>query len=337
MPQAVLLTDHPWPDVEIERAILEAAGCQLIAGPIETPTAASVEQMVDQHDPVAIMTCWAQVSEAAIKRPTQLRIVARLGVGLDNIVIPAATARGAWVTNVPDYCVEEVSDHVIAMALNFWRGIAALDHKVKQGQWSPASARLRRVANMTIGIIGYGRIGTATARKFVQGFGCRVLVHSRSLLREPGAGTQLPNGVTVAEIGSIQQEADAIVLNVPLTPLTQHLVNDAFLAQLQRKPLLINVSRGGLIDNNALVRALESGIISGAGLDVIEGEPSPPPSVTGRADVIATPHVAFSSDASLEELRRRSAEEVVRVLLGEAPRHPCNQPLSRAARDPKGA
>lgn len=326
MPQSVLLTDHPWPDVEIERALVEAAGYELIAGPIEAPTATAVEALVAQHDPVAIMTCWAQVSQAAIQRPTQLRIVARLGVGLDNIAIPAATARGAWVTNIPDYCVEEVSDHAVAMALSFWRGIAVMDRDVKQGQWNSASAKMRRVADMTVAIIGYGRIGAATARKFSQGFGCRVLVHSRSLLREPGAGHSLQSRVTVADMETIQRDADAIVINAPLTSSTQHLIDDAFLAKLRRKPLLINVSRGGIVDNDALVRGLESGSIGGAGLDVIEGEPSPPKFVTGRADVIATPHVAFSSDASLAELRRRCAEEVVRVLRGERPRHPCNEP-----------
>lgn len=326
MPANVLLTDHPWPDVDIERALIEGAGYALIAGPIETPTAASVEALVAQYDPVAIMTCWAQVSEAAIRRPTQLKIVARLGVGLDNIVIPAATARGAWVTNIPDYCVEEVSDHVLAMLLDFWRGITLMDRDVKLGHWNPASARLRRIANMTIGIIGYGRIGNATARKLAVGFGCRVLVNSRSVLRDPGAGHELQPNVTIADLKTIQRDADAIVIHAPLTPATHHLIDDAFLAKLERKPLLINVSRGGIIDNDALVRALESGLISGAGLDVIEGEPSPPESVTSRTDVIATPHVAFSSDASLAEVRRRSAEEVVRVLRGERPQHPCNDP-----------
>jgi D-3-phosphoglycerate dehydrogenase / 2-oxoglutarate reductase len=318
----VLITDHPWPDVEIERVIIEGAGFDLVAGPIETPTAAAVEALVTEHDPVAIMTCWAQVSEAAIRRPTDLKIVARLGVGLDNIAMPAATARGAWVTNLPDYCVEEVSDHAVAMALNFWRGITAMDRDVKQGYWNPASARLHRVADKTVGIIGYGRIGAATARKFSQGFGCRVLAYSRSL----SIGETLQPGVIATDVSTIHREADAIVLHAPLTRETQHLIDDAFIARLQRKPLLINVSRGGLIDNNALVRALDAGLISGAGLDVIEGEPAPPRSITTRTDIIATPHVAFSSAASLAELRQRCAEEVLRVLRGERPRFPCNDP-----------
>lgn len=323
----ILITDHPWPDVEIERGLAEAAGYRLVAGPIETPSAAVVEALVAEHDPVAIMTCWAQVSETAIRSPSALKVVARLGVGLDNIVIPAASARGAWVTNVPDYCVEEVSDHAVAMALAFWRGIVSMDRDVKQGYWNPASARLHRVADKTVGIIGYGRIGAATARKFSQGFGCRVLANARSL--KPG--DELQPRVTASDIETIQREADAIVLHAPLTAQTQNMIDDRFIAALARRPLLINLSRGGLVDNEALVRALGAGLISGAGLDVIAGEPAPPKSITTRTDIVATPHVAFSSAASLAELRLRCTEEVIRVLQGGRPLFPCNEPHGRGA------
>lgn len=327
MSQKVLLTDHPWLDVEIEQSILAAAGFALIAGPVDTPDAAFVDAQVAEHDPVAIMTCWAQVSSAAIRSPSSLKIIARLGVGLDNIDVDAATQRGAWVTNVPDYCIEEVSDHAVALVLSLWRGIGALDRDVKAGHWRPAAARLRRTATKTIGIIGYGNTGGMTARKFAQGFGCRVLVSSPSLLREHSPGDPLGCHITVADLQMIQQESDAIVLHAPLTTQTRHMVDDAFFQRLRRKPLLVNVSRGGLIDNDALLRGLEAGLISGAGLDVIEGEPSPPFAITSRTDVVATPHVAFSSDESLVELRQRSATDVVRVLQGREPVYPCNRPV----------
>ncbi len=325
----VVLTDHPWPGVDVETKILEAAGFELIAGPEQTPTAAEVEALVGANDPLAIMTCWAQVSAKAIASPKDLRVVGRMGVGLDNIVVPAVTARGGWVVNVPDYCVEEVSDHVVAMLLDAWRGITKFDLEVKHGRWQPATARLKRVANMTVGILGYGRIGGATARKLARGFGCRVLAMSRRLLCEQGAGHELEPGVTVATVEALQRECDAIVLNAPLTEDTRYIVNDAFLAACVRKPLIVNVSRGAMIDNAALVRALKSGQISGALLDVVEGEPNPPREVVDRSDVIVTPHIAFSSDASLLELRQRISEDIVRVLRGEAPRHPCNEPAAR--------
>ncbi len=322
----VVLTDHPWPDVAVEQAVFDAAGIELIAGPIEAPTAQAIEATVAKHDPQAIMCCWAQVTERAIRSPSNLAIVARIGVGLDNIAIPAATARGAWVTNVPDYCVEEVSDHAIAMLLGHWRGITAFDRDAKRGVWNPASANLQRTRDMTVGIIGYGRIGTATARKLAQGFGARVLVYAPSLMMTHQAGCELAPRISVATLDALQAQADAIILHLPLTSSSHQIVNDKFLSGLKRKPLLINVSRGGLIDNAALLRALDSGQLGGAALDVVEGEPSPPASVIARPDIIVTPHVAFSSDASLLELRRRCSEEVVRVLHGQPPCHPCNQP-----------
>lgn len=325
--RVVVLTDHPWLDVDVERELIEAAGYQFIAGLSTAGSAQEIEALIAQHDPVAIMTCWAQVSPKAIAAPTSLRIVARMGVGLDNIDIPAATARGAWVTNVPDYCVEEVSDHAIALLLSAWRGIAALSRQTQQGIWQPSAASpLRRVRDRCVGIIGYGHIGACTARKLSQGFGCRVLVHSRSLMAKHNELTQIADNVFVASIALLQREADAIVLHLPLSPDSAHLINLEFLrACAARQPVLVNVSRGGLVDNAALIHALDAKWLSAAALDVIEGEPTPPSALLQRPDVIATPHIAFSSDAALLELRQRVCADVLRVLRGERPVHPCNQ------------
>jgi D-3-phosphoglycerate dehydrogenase / 2-oxoglutarate reductase len=322
----IVLTDHAWPDLAIERSIAERAGFELVAAQISAGDARSVESFVAAHDPVAIMTCWAQVSAHAIASPTNLRIVARLGVGLDNIDVGAATRRGAWVTNVPDYCVEEVSDHAIAMLLDQWRGITKFDAEVKAGRWQPSTARLDRVSAKTVGIVGYGKIGRATARKLAGGFGCRILVTSPSLMRQHAVGASLESNVQVADIAQMQLEADAIVLHLPLNDASRYLVNDAFLVACKRKPILVNVSRGGLVDNAALARALDSGSIRAAALDVVDGEPSPPEFLVQRRDVLVTPHIAFTSDASLRELRQRCTEDVVRVLCGERPVHACNDP-----------
>ena len=172
----VLQTDFAWPDVDIERDVIEGAGHRLVTGPSEPSPAAAVEAMVAEHDPAAILTCWADISAEAIRRPTALRIVQRLGVGLDNIAMEAATARGTWVANVPDYCVEEVSDHAVALAYAWFRGIASFDHAVKGGKWDPSGARLRRGAALTAGILGLGRIGRCTARK-LDALGMTVLGH----------------------------------------------------------------------------------------------------------------------------------------------------------------
>lgn len=313
----VVLTDHPWPDVAIETEIFAQANIDLVAGPVTAPAPEEVERMIADANPQAIMTCWAQVSAQAISNPTRLTIVTRLGIGLDNIAVQAATDRGAWVSNVPDYCVGEVSDHAIALLLAYSRGISVFDRATKAGEWSPDKADLRRTADLIVGLIGYGRIARETARKLAS-FGCTVLGQSRSF-----QGDEFAQAATHERI---QAECDAIVIHAPLTAETHHLVDRDFLKACRRTPLIINVSRGSLVDNDALLAALAEGWISGAALDVIEGEPSPPSELLKDPRIIATPHVAFSSTASLVELRRRACEDVVRALQGEKPAHPCNEP-----------
>jgi D-3-phosphoglycerate dehydrogenase len=315
----VLLTDRAWPDDGIERRIIEGAGHQLIAGPAVAGDEEAIEALVRTHRPDAVMTCWAPVSAAAIAAAPSLRIVARMGVGLDNIARDAASQAGAWVTNVPDYCVEEVSDHALALILAWARGVARFDAHVKAGQWNPAGARLRRLTNLTAGVIGFGRIGRATARK-LHALGLRVLgcdTHGAREATEPAE---------IVSLAALLALSDVVVLHVPLTPQTYHLVDATLIATMKSGAFLVNVSRGPVVDTAALIAALECGKLSGAGIDVVEGEPAPPMELVGRADVIATPHVAFSSDASLIELRTSAANEVVRVLAGTAPRFACNAP-----------
>src|SRR5919107_75918 len=150
--QTVLLTDRAWPDDSIERAILEEAGFSVVAGPADPAPVEVIDALVAEHQPAAILTCWATVSAAAIESSTPLRIVARMGVGLDNIAVPAATAHGVQVTNVPDYCVPEVSDHAVALALAWTRGVVRADRDVHAGHWDPAGARPRRLSTLTCGV-----------------------------------------------------------------------------------------------------------------------------------------------------------------------------------------
>lgn len=316
----VLLTDRAWPDDLIERKIIENAGFELVTGPANPGSPAEIQDLVETHNPVAIMTCWAHVSAAAIQAPSRLRTVARLGVGLDNIDVAAASQRGAYVTNVPDYCVEEVSDHAVGFVLDWTRGIAAFDRDVRAGNWNPASAKLRRLSSMTVGVIGYGRIGQATVRK-LHAFGCRVVVKSRGPV-EDGDVESLPMNELLAV-------SDVVILHAPLTPETRHLIGPAELNSMRNEALLVNVSRGGLVDTNALIEALDTGQIAAAALDVLEDEPNVNPALTAHPSVVITPHVAFSSDASVAELRTKAAEEVIRVLRGDEPLYPCNTPAKQ--------
>lgn len=315
----VVLTDYAWPDLALEREIFDAAGLELIVGDAAAAGAEDIERLVARADPVAILTCWAKVTARAIASPTSLAIVARLGVGLDNIAVDAATARGAWVSNVPDYCVQEVSDHAIGLMLAHYRGIVRLDAAVKSAGWRTSGGGLERIGDLTAAIIGYGRIGRQTARK-LRAFGCRVLAVSPHF--KTGDEWAEP-----ADLAVVQAVADVIILHAPLNRGTAHIINDAFLRGCVKSPYLINVSRGGLVDNAALEAALQDGFLRGAALDVIDGEPQPPARLIQLPNVICTPHVAFASTASIAELRRRACEEVVRAVRGEALHHPCNQPV----------
>ncbi|KQU91549.1 phosphoglycerate dehydrogenase [Variovorax sp. Root318D1] len=316
MNHTVLLTDYAWPDDSIERNIVEAAGMRLVSGPATPLPADGIEALAREHQPSAILTCWAPVSADAIAAAPELQIVARLGVGLDNIAVDAASARGIWVTNVPDYCVEEVSDHAVGFALAWTRGLVRFDREVRAGRWDPATARLRRLAELTCGIVGFGRIGRATARK-LGAFGCRVLAHDPYLSADA-------EGAQSVELDTLFSQSDIVIVHAPLTDTTRHLVNRERLARMPHGGLLINVSRGGVVDTDAVIEALGSGQLSGAALDVLESEPEVPAQLRTHPGAMLTPHVAFSSDASLVELRRRAAEEVVRVLQGVAPQQPRN-------------
>jgi D-3-phosphoglycerate dehydrogenase / 2-oxoglutarate reductase len=230
-----------------------------------------------------------------------------MGVGLDNIDVAQASSRGVFVTNVPDYCVEEVSDHAVGLVLAWTRGLVAANREVRAGRWNPASARLRRLSTLTCGVVGYGRIGRRTAEK-LRAFGARVVTSRPSPLDE------------------LLATSDVVILHAPLTEATRHLIGARELALMPPGSLLINVSRGGLVDTDALAASLHAGHLGGAGLDVIESEPAVPARLLAHPAVVITPHIAFSSDTSLVELRRSAAEEVVRVLRGDTPRYPCNNP-----------
>ena len=322
MTATVLLTDFAWPDDSIEREVIERAGLRLVSGPAKPTHDSEIEDLVKRYQPAGIMTCWAGVSAASIAASRPLKIVARLGVGLDNIAVDAATDRGVWVTNVPDYCVEEVSDHAVGFALAWTRGLIHFDRDVRAGRWDPACARLRRLAQLTCGIIGFGRIGRATARK-LSSFGCRMLAHDPALQGEL-------EGVSCVGLDALMRQSDIVVVHAPSLPATHHLIDADRLGLMPRGGLLINVSRGAVVDTAAVIEALRTGQLSAAGLDVLESEPSVPEGLLAHAGAMLTPHVAFSSDASLAELRRRAAEEVVRVLAGNAPKEPRNRPASGA-------
>jgi D-3-phosphoglycerate dehydrogenase len=312
MSKKVLITDYVWPSVDPEREILENAGFELVVAPDSSEaTLTSLARDVD-----AIMFCFAKVPAGVLRAAEKCVVASRYGIGVDNIDIAACTELGIVVTNVPDYCVDEVTEHVIGMITALNRRIVPLDRQVKAGGWAKAQLNkpMRRMHGSTLGVIGYGRIGSAIARK-AQALGMKVLAYSPAL--RPGHDT----GVAIAaSFDDLLRRSDFVTIHVPLTAKTRGMIGRDQIAIMKQDAILVNTSRGGLVDEMALAEALASGHLAGAGLDVME--PAPPPAdhpLLRQENVIITPHTAFFSQASTLELETRTAREVVRVTDGAEP------------------
>jgi D-3-phosphoglycerate dehydrogenase len=305
---AIVLTDRGWADADIETALCRQAGYRLI-----DVQAADLQQLVDAvraADPVGLLFCWAPVTDAVLEAGPRLRVATRLGVGVDNIDLASAARRHITVTRVPDYCVEEVSDHVVAVVHAWARGLLDYDHDIRHGRWAPGSRPLRRVRDLTVGVWGYGSIGSRVAAKFAA-LDCRVLIHHRQ-------GGQPLDEMLAA--------SDVITLHLPATPGTRNLVDAPVLARMRPGALLVNTSRGSVVDLDAVMDALEGGRLGGVALDVLPDEPRVPQRLLEQNNVLLTPHVAFSSTASVLELRTRATRDLLRVLAGEPPHHPVGGP-----------
>jgi D-3-phosphoglycerate dehydrogenase len=310
----VLLTDYAWPDLQIEHEVLASYGAELVVAPDrDLETLAKLAGDVD-----AIVTNWADVPARLIDAAGKCRIIARLGIGLDNIDVRRATERGIPVTNVPDYCLTEVAEHTLAVLLALARKIGVYHANARAGRYDLAAGfPLRRIDGQTLGIIGLGKIGRRVAEK-AQAFGLKVIAFNRSR-PEP------PTGVSWAEIESLLGQSDYVSLHVPLSAETRHMIAAAQLALTKPTAFLINTARGGLVDHAALAAALQNDQIAGAALDVQEREPpdlSQPPYNDPR--VIVTPHAAFYSEESVAELRRRVAHQVGQRLMGKRPENVVN-------------
>lgn len=320
----VLITDVAWPDVEIERAILREANAMPV---IATQTNAEFLAEL-AADCAAIMTNWAKVPESVFAAAPHCKIISRLGVGLDNIDVEAATRRGILVTNVPDYCTVEVAEHALALLLALARKVAFYHYEAKLGrydlQYGPA---LKRIEGQTLGVVGFGGIGRKLAEK-AAAIGVNVLATGRTR-KNP---SELPVGVTWCDLDDLLVHSDYVSLHAPLTPETTHLIGAEQLARMKSSAYLINTARGGLIDHAALAAALNAGQLAGAALDVQDTEPPDlmlPPYNDPR--VIVTPHAAFVSDESLNNLRTRAARQVATCLQGGWPEHIVNPGAMRIA------
>ncbi len=320
--RAVYITTGNAPVTEealgIERPVLDAAGIELVVR--HAPTEAALADAVRDTDAV-LAGATVQVTEPVLAAGAagRLRVVSKFGVGVDNIDLEAATRHGIIICNVPDYCMDEVSDHAMALILAWARRVLQFNEMVQQGGWrqdfSQYLMEIHPLRGQTLGVIGIGRIGGTLVPK-AQAFGLRVIAHDP--YATPARVQQL--GVARVSLDELLAQSDFITIHTPLTAETRRMISTAQFAKMKPNCFLVNTARGPVVDNAALAVALDAGQLAGAGLDVTD--PEPPGAdfpLRGRANVILTPHYAFFSLASAAESRRRTAENAVLTLRGEMP------------------
>ena len=320
-----LITDYVWPDIETESEVLRAAGVE----PFAAPDASEGTLAGLAADADVILFCFAKVTGKVLRAATKCVAACRYGIGVDNIDIAAATAAGIVVTNVPDYCMDEVGDHALGMILALNRRFVPHDRAVKAGEWSAVALDrpMHRTRGATLGIVGLGRIGRSVAAK-AKAFGMALLACDPLLT--PG---RTVDGVEIASLEEVLARSEFVTVHVPLTPDTEGMIGAKELAMMKPGSIVVNCARGGIIDEEALARALANGHLAGAGLDVLgAAPPAPDHPLLGLENVIVTPHTAFFSQASTRELERRTAEEAVRVLNGGMPEHLVNPEVLGRAR-----
>jgi D-3-phosphoglycerate dehydrogenase len=319
MTKHVLVTDYAWPSLDIERRILGEVDAALIAVS-ESDGDDALIALAHQAD--GILTNWRRIPPEALEGAAACVVVSRYGIGVDNIPVERATGLGIVVANVPDFCIDEVSDHTMALLLACSRRIVRFALATSAGVWSlgasaPGMARLR---GQTLGLIGYGQLAKAVAAKAIP-FGLEVIAYTPRL--RPGP---LSPGVTATDdIGRVLAESDYVSLHAPATTETRHIIDEGAIGRMKPTAYLINTSRGALIDEAALARALREGWIAGAAVDVVEHEPaSPDHPLLGLDNIIVTPHAAFYSEEAIRDVRERAASNAAAALRGDVPAHVVN-------------
>ena len=324
MRKTVLISDYVWEDLRIEKAIL----ARVDTGVLVSSTGAEDDLTNLAPEAKGILTCWKPVTARVIQAAPHCVAIGRFGIGLDNIDVAEATRQGIVVTNVPSYCVEEVSDHALALLLSLARKVTFFDRAIKSGVYDlQAGTPLFRVRGKILGIVGFGKIGTVLYHK-ARALGLKVIVFDPYVDRASLGGFD----VELEDFSGLLGRSDFISIHVPLMPGTRGLFNATALRQMKPTAFLINTSRGPLIDGEALREALDQGIIAGAGLDVLPVEPpTPGDPLAGHPRTIVTPHAAFNSEESLVELRETAAHQMAAVLSGVRPENIVNPEVLKQA------
>src|SRR5579875_750709 len=321
--RTVVIADYDYGDVDIERAIIEGAGLKLVAAQCK-----SEDDVIEvARDADAIIAQYATVGAKAINALTRCRVIARYGTGVDIVDVDAATRRNILVTNVPnDWCENEVADHAMALLVAVARKLRNYDIATRSGTWRWQSGEpIHRFRGRILGLLSFGAIARAIAAR-AAGFGMRIIAHDPYMENADITA----RGATPVSFDELIEQADYLVIQAPLTPETRHLIDETRLRRMKPGAFLINTARGPIVNDQALYRALKEGWIAGAGLDDIEEEPAklrdwkPTNPLFGLENVIITPHAAYYSEEAIRTVRDFAAQEVVRVLTGNAPLSPVN-------------
>jgi D-3-phosphoglycerate dehydrogenase len=302
MPRA-LFSDFDFKDIELERAVFRDAGIELVTAQAKT----EAELIEAARGVQAILLQYAPITGRVVSALPDVGIVSRIGAGFDTIDVAACERHGVWVANSPDYGVGEVATHALALALAMMRNVVAYDRDIRAGTWHYlSSGKLRRATNLTLGILGLGRIGKRMAHVSRNVFG-RVIACDPYII-----DGDFPAFVERATLDQLFRESDVLSLHVPLTDETRGMVNGPLLAKMRPGSFLVNTARGAVCDVDAVLRALESGTLAGAGLDVLPVEPIPAGhALLAHPRAILSPHAAFYSVESEVDLRRKAARNIV--------------------------
>lgn len=313
-----VITDYQYETIETERNIIEEAGFELFDYH-ETNSEKLIPLVKDAN---AIITQYSDINKVVIDSLTDCKMIIKYGIGVNNIDCEAAGKKGIYVCNVPDYGVDEVSDHAVTMLLSLGKKLPLLQKSLRGGVWGYEEIiPIKRFTECTAGLIGFGRIPRLVCRK-LQAFGMKILVY------DPFVEEELisKEGAQKASVEEICKKSDFISVHCPLTKDTVHLIGEKEFGLMKPEACVINTARGGVIDERALITALKEKRISGAGVDVFETEPIQPTHPLLHMDnVIATPHSAWYSETAIKTLQRKVAEEVVNVLKGNEPFHCVNR------------
>ncbi len=305
----VVISDYVWPNIDIETNFFKDKNINLVV----SKNKSDLKEQITDAD--GLLFCFETIDEEILKLGKKLKVAQRYGIGVDNIDIDVATQLGIVVANIPDYCIDEVSDHAISMILSLNRVLHRDSDLVKAGKWNEVKKdkRVYRLSEATLGLLGYGRIGKRISQKALS-FGLNVIAY------DPYIKQENVNGVKIYDLNQVLSKSDIISLHLPLTKETHHIINYEQFNFMKDNSILINVSRGGLINEEALIKNLSNGKIRGVGLDVIESTIDKSNKLFDFDNVIITPHTAFFSQESSEELQLRSSEQLYNTLIGIKPK-----------------